>query len=763
MSAASEATLTAILDAARLTNSNIENLTRLLARADTSGDGGGGGPFKKLTLASTAASVGLAALEGAANLVGYAFNKVGQFIGSFITGLTDTVKSLHQFSLATANGTATLSEFYSAFKDLPFYIGTVAGLYSSLIKVSEEQLDIYRQVSSSGASFGGSLMQMVNYAQDSGMSLKSFGDTVKRNSAILSTYEYNVDAGAKTLARVNKSLLEGDTGNLLLGLGYTAEETAEGVATMMAAAQGYTRQLTPEELTTKTGAYLLELDMLSKVTGQSRDELEKKMKKDLDDQFLETWKTSLTDGQRQTFEALLLEAHALGPAAEDAVKLGARGIFAPITDAGSALQLAGGNYVKLAQTVKEGLDKNPAEALRIFGEQAQIGGSSVVRFQQNIRGAADLALQQQFAQVAGFQKLGLNFLRTGETFNSAASVAKRQQADQIKKDAAELARTEQDVKYRGLQLLKMFTDLIAPFIPAMQVAVTAFLEAFKTVQPALKTFSEFLAGQMSTVIIPMFTKMTSWLTETLTYLAGSANGKDFWKRFSERLIDGVQNMWEGFKPIFQSVIKPALEDLFTGVLDFIIAALRKNSFIARLLLGETDTEKEQRANALKSQIANTPDDDINGAAMGKAGLEHDLAVLEKEIAEAKKEKAERWNQNRQNTVNKLPLDAVNSDSWDNTPPPKPKARGGVVNPGTYLVGEKGPEVLNIGAKGDIITNENLSALIANMAKSDPNNMANMMAKLNNTMVDVLKYSKETAEYARRNVEATKSLSGDLWG
>jgi len=54
-------------------------------------------------------------------------------------------------------------------------------------------------------------------------------------------------------------------------------------------------------------------------------------------------------------------------------------------------------------------------------------------------------------------------------------------------------------------------------------------------------------------------------------------------------------------------------------------------------------------------------------------------------------------------------------------------------------------------------------LIANMAKSDPNNMANMISKLNNTMVDVLKYSKETAEYARRNVEATKSLSGDLWG
>ena len=762
MSAASEATLTAILDAARLTNSNIENLTRLLSRADTSGDGGGGGPFKKLTLASTAASVGLAALEGAASAVAYVVHRVGEFIGSFITGLTDTVKNLHQFSLATANGTATLSEFYSAFKDLPFYIGTVAGLYSSLIKVSEEQLDVYRQVSSSGASFGGSLMQMVNYAQDSGMSLKSFGDTVKRNSAILSTYEYNVDAGAKTLARVNKSLLEGDTGNLLLGLGYTAEETAEGVATMMAAAQGYTRQLTPEELTTKTGAYLLELDMLSKVTGQSRDELEKKMKKDLDDQFLETWKTSLTDGQRQTFEALLLEAHALGPAAEDAVKLGARGIFAPITDAGSALQLAGGNYVKLAQTVKEGLDKNPAEALRIFGEQAQIGGNSVVRFQQNIRGAADLALQQQFAQVAGFQKLGLNFLRTGESFNSAASVAKRQQADQIKKDAAELARTEQDVKYRGLQLLKMFTDLIAPFIPAMQVAVTAFLEAFKTVQPALKTFSEFLAGQMSTVIIPMFTKMTSWLTETLTYLAGSANGKDFWFRFSNRLIDGVQNMWEGFKPIWQSTIKPALLDLFDGVFEYIVSALRRNSKIG-WLFSETTSEKEQRANDLRSQIANTPNDDINGAAMGKAGLEHDLAVLEKEIAEAKKEKAERWNQNRQNTVNKLPLDAVNSDSRDNTPPPKPKARGGVVNPGTYLVGEKGPEVLNIGAKGDIITNENLSALIANMAKSDPNNMANMISKLNNTMVDVLKYSKETAEYARRNVEATKSLSGDLWG
>jgi hypothetical protein len=75
-------------------------------------------------------------------------------------------------------------------------------------------------------------------------------------------------------------------------------------------------------------------------------------------------------------------------------------------------------------------------------------------------------------------------------------------------------------------------------------------------------------------------------------------------------------------------------------------------------------------------------------------------------------------------------------------PPKMAAGGVVTQPTLVEAGEAGPEA--------IIPLYHLESL-----KTE-------MQTLNKQTADVIRYLKETAEYSRRNVDATRSLSGDLF-
>jgi hypothetical protein len=91
-----------------------------------------------------------------------------------------------------------------------------------------------------------------------------------------------------------------------------------------------------------------------------------------------------------------------------------------------------------------------------------------------------------------------------------------------------------------------------------------------------------------------------------------------------------------------------------------------------------------------------------------------------------------------------------------------RADGGLVNPGTYLVGERGPELLSVGASGNVITNENLQKLLNRLAgDSDNNYIASALEELNKTMSRIENHSASTADYSRRTVGAIAQIGGDI--
>jgi hypothetical protein len=112
-------------------------------------------------------------------------------------------------------------------------------------------------------------------------------------------------------------------------------------------------------------------------------------------------------------------------------------------------------------------------------------------------------------------------------------------------------------------------------------------------------------------------------------------------------------------------------------------------------------------------------------------------------------------------VENLPPEYTNQTPTTSTPPPpKPKAAGGETNPGSYLVGEQGPEVLNLGTRGDVINNDNLTAMIS--ALSNQNDMGESIDQLNNTNSQMLSAIRDLIDVGKRTLTATKGLNGNLF-
>jgi hypothetical protein len=89
-----------------------------------------------------------------------------------------------------------------------------------------------------------------------------------------------------------------------------------------------------------------------------------------------------------------------------------------------------------------------------------------------------------------------------------------------------------------------------------------------------------------------------------------------------------------------------------------------------------------------------------------------------------------------------------------------RAAGGATTPGSYLVGEQGPEVLNLGTRGDVINNDNLTAMVSSM--SNQNGLAESINQLNTTNGQMLAAIRELVQVSQRTLTATRDLNGNLF-
>jgi hypothetical protein len=325
----------------------------------------------------------------------------------------------------------------------------------------------------------------------------------------------------------------------------------------------------------------------------------------------------------------------------------------------------------------------------------------------------------------------------GGDWNKAIKLAAEDQKKQGQGNAAALARSQQDIKTLGSTIREIVDRTIAPFatsLISLGQRVTDFVSVF--------------VGDSSGSFQKRVEKVSNWFENTFIDLQDAFNqveGGSFsgmFKKLSEKLVEGVKNikeyiapMWNAMKPalleIWTSILKPA----FISLLDLMWGAFREWAF------GPTADK------------------------LAKVGQERKEDKVAEKVASAafKNQAAEQLGADATTIQIKNLADKLQKDSEQRAAQQALLSASSTRHSGTLgMTGnwwEKQDATVQIQAGESVVTQEQMAQIVSGASQT---NVTNALQQLNSLTAQMLAYAKVTAEYAKRNVAATKSLDGNLF-
>lgn len=235
-----------------------------------------------------------------------AMNRAGEVAGSMLadlaTGVMATTGNLIQFGSKALQGSAKMSDFFTALKDVPL-VGGLAGFFAALAKLQEEELETYRVMSTAGVNFGEGLNNIRNNALAVGLTLQEYGRYMKENSEAMILFGPSTSQGAKNLRDVNKALITGKLGDGLLNLGFSTQELNNLTVSYAKVVGGITKSQQQDytSLAAASIRYGEEIDFLARITGKSRENLQKQLEEEVQEA---NWQAFLATKDVDTREKL---------------------------------------------------------------------------------------------------------------------------------------------------------------------------------------------------------------------------------------------------------------------------------------------------------------------------------------------------------------------------------------------------------------------------------------------------------------------------
>ncbi len=193
-------------------------------------------------------------------------------LGNLITAVfTSTVGAASNLTEELINGGNTLSDFA---RHLPIpYLTKFTGLI-------DNQTELFRELSSSGATFGNNMFEVIRVAGNAAIPLQDFAQLVASNAEQLRLFGPSVASGAQQFATLSKQFRQGAAGQRLMQIGFTTQELNENLINFneILFLSGRAQKMTSAELVAGTAEYSMELDKIAKLTGKSRKALEDESK-----------------------------------------------------------------------------------------------------------------------------------------------------------------------------------------------------------------------------------------------------------------------------------------------------------------------------------------------------------------------------------------------------------------------------------------------------------------------------------------------------
>lgn len=764
MNGATEATLAELLAEAKAMNANLVTLTRLGNASNNqlaAGATNAARSTNQLSQSAQGASKTLNVLATAGSLISGLFETMGNIVGSLVGSITSTIKGLYNFSLKAADGTARLSDFYDAFRNLPFGIGLVMGVMADLQRQTEKLLDTYRTITSSGASFGGELAFLKTAAAQSSLTLDEFNRVVLGNSEIFATMGGSVDAGVKKFTAAQATLLNKYSGQLF-GLGLSAEGAANMLAIYMSNAGRLDRQemMNNAEIAQGVLNMTMQMDAYSKLTGKNREQLEAEMKKKSFDAAWKTFTAGMSPDKAASALATIELAIAKGgEGAGDMVKqlfMTGGAISTPLTESSQQFMVqtqgAGEDFARTFYETGMNMRAGSREQLAAQMEAVRQLGISYNNFigPMGEMGAV-LSLQgNKFVNNTALMNTALvDGKRTQAQQTAAVDEAVRAQKDQAGKSAAAAAEAELAIRQFGLVIGSLIYELLSPFIPIAQKFVSAFLN----------------------YLIPVATEVAKWLGTQLeeitkAYKSGGFAGafeqvlkslglgvdkiiQEFtptWEKIKPQVLGAIESTWNFVKPYLVKAfdglvefVKPYFQSALTNMFDYLSDWLYKSSMG---IFGEKMSDRQQRRNELQS-----PDFQRFMDTMKTQGHYFQRSVIESGDLDK---------------IYDMYKAQVESGSWKKdvslaVPAQNRRHSGTLGMTGSWWEKESGN--LNIQAGESVVTQDQMRQIVDTASQSG---LAEAMNRLNNLTAELVRATKQVAENTAANVSATKGLNGNMW-
>lgn len=757
MNGATEATLAELLREAQATNVNLQRLQSLMSSSGGGSGSSGGSPLASIVRNGPIVGAALGAVAAASNLVSGIFNTIGGILGKVVNGFTNTISNLYAFGVSAANGTAKLSDFYAAFKDLPFYLGTVAGIFADLVRYSEGLLETYRNLTRVGASFSGDLGAMRIAAAKSQLSMAEFANVVSRNSETFATMGGNVQNGINQFVAIQNRLMGPNSpyARQLLALGYTSADAAEAIAIYMRGQGSMNKQelMNVDKVTKGVVAYVTELDTLTKLTGQDRKTLQDKLQAATMEENWKSFTSRITDTSKvAAYELAIQMMVASSKENAEMLKQEFQGLSGPITQAQTEFT-AGVNTANIAinRQIKDAIDagmRGPELAELVRKSMAQMGDEA--NSLKSAIGPASAALQTYnngiITSTAGVSQFSRNFREEAERqskMTAAQRAAEKQRLEQEKGNAAALATAEQNIKNFGNSLVVMIWEKLGPLSNTL----------IKFGESITSTIASFIGSNGFQNAVKT---VTDWFVDTYTMLKVSwyEGWESFWNTLFARIEEVFSGFGEAFDPLWEKHIKPgfisgwnsllkALEPYFIQLIEYI---------------------KTQVPIMVRSAYENVTGQSADEALSGKAGAAAGAATL--------------------GTAGAM-MGLIGGPVFAATTAAIGAAIGGIAgalglidygiipdapkrHSGTLAMtgrgAERGNELIEVQPSETVLTKEQTDQFGRALAQGVElnNNLSSEIKTLNKQIADMVKASKETAEYTKRNLDAIRDLNGNLF-
>jgi hypothetical protein len=464
------------------------------------------------------------------NVTAASGSKVGKVFESlgFVAGaLSSTFKEAIDLGTKLASNQAQASDVFAAFAKIPGPLGVIAGLFEKLAIFQQTTLTSYQTLTNAGASFGGSLTELRLAASSTYMTLNQFTDLVAKNADAFSIMGGSVDQGVRSFVKLSNSLLASDAGSKLLALGYTTEQVNSGMANYIAITGGRTAEemRNTKAITAASAEYLTQLDGLAQLTGKSRQQQEETLKKASQNAAYQQKLLTMDEKQKAAANRGLAEMSAkFGQSGVELYQAQVMGI-PPQTEAAKNLMALSADVAKASQGMADVANRGgtAAETMKYSAEATQGAVNAAKQF-EGVAGA--LSFRGDGASIALMTLIQASNKATQQGIANSENELQlrgRITAEQLSRQGSEARaaiETQKALTQLGQEILLAVMPIIRALLPVMNVAIKLFADMVTPVAKFIQSVTE-IPGAMNYLGIAVLGLAGVFLAAKVIGLAGT--------------------------------------------------------------------------------------------------------------------------------------------------------------------------------------------------------------------------------------------------